>query len=208
MFETRTKYDIIVAVDGSAESDAAISWAAREASMRHESITLVHAVQPVALNWPVGPERTAVADWQENNARHVIEQGRNGLSSALDDQRAHDIRTEVLYSHPVDALVDASKDARMIVVGSHGKGVFGRLLLGSVSRGVVEHAHCTVAVIHADAASGSVDRKAPVLLGVDGSPASEAATAWAFDEASRRNVGLIALHAGGRSMNELFPGPG
>ena len=60
---------------------------------------------------------------------------------------------------------------------------------------MVEHAHCPVAVIHTDKASAPVDPKAPVLLGVDGSPASEAATEWAFDEASRRGVELIALHA-------------
>ena len=62
MFETPTKYGIIVAVDGSAESDAAISWAAREASMRHEHVTLMHVVQPVALSWPVSPEQTTVAE--------------------------------------------------------------------------------------------------------------------------------------------------
>ena len=195
MSETLTKYGIIIAVDGSAESDAAISWAAREASMRHEHVTLIHVVQPVAVSWPVSPEQTAVAEWQDENARHVIDQARKELSSALDQPRPPDIRTEVLYSHPVDALVDASKKARMIVVGSHGTGVFGRLLLGSVSRGVVEHAHCPVAVIHADKASTPVGAKAPVLLGVDGSHAAEAAAAWAFDEAWRRGVALIALHA-------------
>jgi hypothetical protein len=83
----------------------------------------------------------------------------------------------VLYSHPVDALVDASTEARMIVVGSHGRGALGRLLLGSVSRGAFDHAHCPVAAIHADQASTPVDVKAPVLPGVDGSPASEAAIA-------------------------------
>ena len=66
--------------------------------------------------------------------------------------------------------------------------------MGSVSSGVVHHAYCPVAVVHADEGS-PVDSKAPILLGVDGSPASEAATAWAFDEASRRGVPLIALHA-------------
>ncbi len=191
MSETSTKYGIIIAVDGSAESDAAIAWARREASLRSEHITLMHVVQPVALSWPVSPERTTVAEWQEENARHVIEHARAGLSAALDEQLPPDCRTEVRHAHPVDGLVDASKDARMIVVGSHGRGAPGRLLLGSVSRGVVEHAHCPVAVIHAE----PVDVKAPVLLGVDGSPASEAATAWAFDEASRRGVELIALHA-------------
>jgi nucleotide-binding universal stress UspA family protein len=195
MSETLTKYGILVGVDGSSESSAAVTWAAREASLRHEHVTLMHVVQPVAVSWPVSPEQTTVAEWQDDNARHVIDQAREELSSALNEPRPPDIRTEVLYSHPVDALVDASTEARMIVVGSHGRGVFGRLLLGSVSRGVVEHAHCPAAVIHADEASAAVDVKAPVLLGVDGSPASEAATAWAFDEASRRAVGLIALHA-------------
>jgi nucleotide-binding universal stress UspA family protein len=195
MFEIPTKYGVVVAVDGSAESDAAISWAAPEASMRHEHITLMHVVQPVAVSWPVGPERGSAEQWQEDNARHVIDHARDGLCAAVDQQHLPDFQTEVLYAHPVDGLVDASKDARMIVVGSHGKGALSRLLLGSVSRGVVEHAHCPVAVIHAEQACAPVDVNAPVLLGVDGSPASEAATAWAFDEASRRGVDLIALHA-------------
>jgi len=195
MSETLTKYGILVGVDGSPESDAAVSWAAREASLRHESITLMHVVQPVVVSWPVSPEQTTVAQWQNDNARHAIDQARKGLAAALDQPQSPDVRTEVLYSHPVDALVDASNQARMIVMGSRGMGALGRLLLGSVSRGVVEHAHCPVAVIHTDEASLPVDPEAPIVLGVDGSPASEAATAWAFDEASRRGVALIALHA-------------
>ena len=195
MSDPRTKYGILVGVDGSAESDAAICWAAHEASLRREHVTLMHVVQPVAVSWPVSPDRAAVAEWQEENARNVIDRGREVLSGASDHHRPPDVGTEVLYSHPVDALVDASTEARMIVVGSHGKGALERLLLGSVSRGLVEQAHCPVAVIHADEASAPLDLKAPVLLGVDGSPASEAATAWAFDEASRRGVALVALHA-------------
>jgi nucleotide-binding universal stress UspA family protein len=93
----------------------------------------------------------------------------------------------------VPALIDASKDAWMIVAGSQGLGALGRLLLGSVTTGLVHHAHCPVAVIHSDE-SAAADANAPVLLGIDGSPASEAATALAFDEASRRGVGLMALH--------------
>ncbi len=195
MTETPTKYGILVGVDGSAESDAAVSWAAREAFLRHEPVTLMHVVQPVVVSWPVSADQTTVAEWQDDNAQHVIDQARNGLSSVLGHAGPLDLRTEVLYAHPVDALVDASTQARMIAVGSHGRGALGRLLLGSVSRGVVEHAHCPVAVIHADQASPPVHPSAPVLLGVDGSPASEAATAWAFDEASRRGVALVALHA-------------
>ena len=82
----------------------------------------------------------------------------------------------------------------MVVVGSRGMGALGRVVLGSVSSGLVHHAHCPVAVVHADEAQAP-DRTSPVLLGIDGSPASEAATALAFDEASRRGVDLVALHA-------------
>ena len=91
------------------------------------------------------------------------------------------------------ALVDISKDAEMIVVGCRGLGGVQGLLLGSVSTGLVHHSHCPVAVIHGeDLVMNSAD--APVVVGIDGSPASELATAIAFDEASRRGVGLVALH--------------
>ena len=81
----------------------------------------------------------------------------------------------------------------MIVAGSQGLGAMGRLLLGSVTTGLMHYARCPVAVIHSDAAAVP-DADAPVLLGIDGSRASEAAMALAFDEASRRGVGLRALH--------------
>ena len=59
---------------------------------------------------------------------------------------------------------------------------------------MVHHAHCPVAIVHEGEAEAP-DHGSPVLLGIDGSPASEAATALAFDEASRRHVDLVALHA-------------
>ncbi len=195
MFETSTKYGIVVGIDGSPESDAAVHWAAREAVIRDEPITLMHAVQPVVVNWPVSAGQLSVTEWQQENARQVVDQALADTETAMNQPEPQDVRTEVLHAHPVDALVDASNDARMIVVGSHGRGALGRLLMGSVSRGVVENAHCPVVVIHADHGSTATDPYAPILLGIDGSPASEAATAWAFDEASRRGVALSALHA-------------
>lgn len=187
-----TKYGILVGVDGSVESRAAVSWAAREAFMRHQHITLVHVVQPVVTSWSIGAGQATIAEWQEDNARGVIEQAGKDLTAVMD--QSIEVRTEVLHSNVVYGLVEASREARMIVVGSHGPGVLGRLSLGSVSSGVVHHAHCPVAVIHTDEAS-PIDPSAPVLLGIDGSSASEAATAWAFEEASRRRVALVALHA-------------
>jgi nucleotide-binding universal stress UspA family protein len=75
-----------------------------------------------------------------------------------------------------------------------------------VSTGLVHHAHCPVAVIHDDYRLMPHRARAPVLVGIDGSPTSELATAIAFDEASRRQVGLIALHAWSDARVLDFPG--
>ncbi len=184
---------ILVGVDGSAESDAAIRWAAREAVMRHAPMTLVHVVAPVVSRWPMGPMYANITEWQQDNARHVLEQGLKTAYACVADSRLADVHTATLNSSVVSALVHESENQQMVVVGSRGTGALGRMLLGSVSTGLVHHANCPVAVIRPEPAV--VDGNAPVLLGVDGSPASEAATAMAFEEASGRGVGLVALHA-------------
>lgn len=186
------KYGILVGVDGSAESDAAVRWATREAILRDELITLLHVVAPVVASWPMSPMQANITGWQKENARDVIEQARKTLFAEV-GEAPPEVHAEVLYSHVVPTLIDASEQARMVVAGSRGMGAVGRLLMGSVSAGLVHHAHCPVAVIRPEEASAA-NQNAPVLLGIDGSPASEAATAWAFDEASRQGVPLVALH--------------
>jgi nucleotide-binding universal stress UspA family protein len=190
---TVTRFGILVGVDGSAESDAAIRWATHEAVMRRTTMTLMHVIAPLAASWPTGPVYADITEWQRNNARHVLEQALKTLQATVSASQLPDVHTETLNSSVVPTLVRASENKQMIVVGSRGSGALGRLLLGSVSTGLVHHASCPVAVIRPEPESSY--RDAPVLLGIDGSPASEAATALAFDEASRRGVELVALHA-------------
>jgi nucleotide-binding universal stress UspA family protein len=185
-------YGILVGVDGSAESDGAVRWATREAILRDELITLLHVVAPVVASWPMSPMQARITEWQKENAWNVIEHARKTLFAEVGESPP-EVQAEVLYSHVVPTLIDASEQARMVVAGSRGMGAVGHLLMGSVSTGLVHHAHCPVAVIHAEDASAA-NQNAPVLLGIDGSPASEAATAWAFDEASWLGVPLVALH--------------
>ena len=121
------------------------------------------------------------------------------------DGRSH-INSELLVGATVATLIDLSKGAEMIVVGCRGRGALQQRLLGSVSAGLVHHAYCPVAVIHDEDPSMPHPAKAPVLVGIDGSPASELATGIAFDQASRRGVELVALHAWSDAGVYEFPG--
>lgn len=185
---------ILVGVDGSAESDAAIRWGTQEAVMRNAPLTLAHVVAGVATSSHIDAIMAEINAWQQDNAQHVLEQALTTAQACVPGSHPPDIRTEVLGSSVVPTLVHESGNKQMVVVGSRGTGALGRLLLGSVSTGLVHHARCPVAVIR-PTRGGIPDGEAPVLLGIDGSRASEAATAMAFDEAARRGVDLVALHA-------------
>ena len=93
-------------------------------------------------------------------------------------------------------LLDEARHASLLVVGARGIGGFERMLLGSVSTAVAEHASCPVVVVRPHAPRSEAARHAgQVVVGVDGSPASKRAIGFAFEEAARRNVGLVAVHA-------------
>jgi nucleotide-binding universal stress UspA family protein len=187
-----SKYGILAAVDGSAESDAAVRWAATEAKTRRLPLTLMHAIVPVVVTWPIRHLEAGYRRWQEDHAELVIDLATQ-LARAECAGSNLAVQNEIRHDGAAAALIGASRAATMVAVGSRGFGAIGAGLLGSVSRGLLHYARCPVAVVRA--AEDSVNSTRPVLLGIDGSPASEAATALAFDEASRREVDLVALHA-------------
>jgi nucleotide-binding universal stress UspA family protein len=200
------KYGIIAGVDGSPASNAAVCWAARDAVIRHVPLTLVHVVNPGASPWSQAPLLDGFAVWQENEGRRVLADALKIARDTATVKSGIPIESELIFSATVPTLVDLSKEAELMVVGTYGRGALARGLLGSVSSGLVRHAQCPVAVIRDEEPRMPHPAQAPVLVGIDGSPASELATAIAFDEASRRHVGLIALHAW--SDREIFELPG
>jgi nucleotide-binding universal stress UspA family protein len=185
---------VVVGVDGSASSTMAVRWAAREATMRNVPLTLVHVSSPLAV-WPPVPVPAELERRHQEDARQVITEAIKAAEDSVREGNRPHIDSELVCAAPVPTFIDLSKEAQMMVVGCRGRDMLQRTLLGSVSNGLVQHARCPVAVIHDEAPIQLQPSQLPVLVGVDGSPASELATAIAFEEASLRGVELVALHA-------------
>jgi nucleotide-binding universal stress UspA family protein len=185
---------VIVAVDGSPSSLVATDWAARDAALRHVPLTLVHVLtEPMVGMWPEPAMFTDYGAWRAKNGHDILSKARHVADQALRDGHPTDVDVVSFAGSAIPTLLDLSKDAAMMVVGCRGNGALKRRLLGSVSSGLIHHAHCPVAVIHDEDPLMDYPAQAPVLVGIDGSRASELAIAIAFDEACRRGVGLVAV---------------
>lgn len=185
---------VVVGVDGSPGSNGAIQWAARAAELRNVPLTLVHVVAPTAGAWLESSLLPAWVHAQRERGRQVLDDALKVAKETCQRGLTH-IDCEMPSATSVAALVNLSKDADLIVTGCLGTGTLRGRHLGSVSSGISHYAHCPVAIIHDGARPDEDSAQAPVLVGIDGSPESELATAIAFEEASRREVGLVALHA-------------
>jgi nucleotide-binding universal stress UspA family protein len=155
---------IVVGVDGSATSKAAVDWAARDAAIRNVSLTLVHVAGGLGGIWPQTPPPAGFGEWQQRQGNRVIDEAVMIAKEATRGTGPIQIKTEVYYSAVVPTLVDMSKEAQVIVVGCRGQGAF-EALLGSVSSGLIHHAHCPVAVIHDEQPAMPHKAQAPVLVG-------------------------------------------
>ncbi|WP_156689295.1 universal stress protein [Mycobacterium sp. Marseille-P9652] len=202
MSSRKTALGIVVGIDDSPAARVAVQWAALEAELRNVPVTVVHAVSPEVSTWLKSPVPAGVLRWQQDHGRRLVDEAVKLVEEAAQHGGPAAVSTEICTASAASTLIDLSKDAEMIVMGAQGSGRWPGRLLGSVTSGLLRHAHCPVAIIHdQDAAPGR--SQAPVLVGVDGSPASEEATAIAFDEAARRRVGLIALHSWTDLSSEL-----
>jgi nucleotide-binding universal stress UspA family protein len=197
---------IVVGVDESPAAKVAVQWAARDAELRKIPLTLVHAISPEIATWPDVRLPPGLARWQRDRGRRLLDDAFKVVEEASQRGGPAEVHSETLSSSAVPTLVDLSKDAELVVTGCRGSGRWAGRLMGSVSSGLLRYAHCPVVIVHDEDPSISHPSQAPVLVGVDGSPASELATAIAFDEASRRNVGLIALHAWSDADVSKWPG--
>lgn len=135
---------IVVGIDGSGGSKAALEFACRRAELTGEVVVAVHA-------WKV---HNVLVDRQGQLPADIglTTEGRELLlSESVAGVRADHpnvtLRQEAIPVAPGQALVDASATASLIVTGSHGRGAFAEMLLGSVSHEVLCRAHCPVAIV-------------------------------------------------------------
>jgi nucleotide-binding universal stress UspA family protein len=195
---------IIVGVDGSPASRVAVDWAARDAALRGADLKLVHVlVPPAVMAFPEVPMPPGFMEWQDEEGRRLLD---SAVKTVEEAGAEVEVSTDMVSGPAVPVLADLSSSAQMIVVGCRGHGALARGLLGSISTGLAHHAHCPVAIIHDEDPLMPHPSKAPVVVGVDGSPSSENAVAIAFEQASFRGVDLLAVHAWSDTGVFEFPG--
>jgi nucleotide-binding universal stress UspA family protein len=189
--------EIVVGVDDSLASRAAVRWAAAEARRRNIGLVVMHS-----YDWRVIGARSPVgggyADAVRARAEEVVEVA---IAQAREAVPAVTVRGEVVLGAAGPVLVQSSAEAPMVVVGSRGRGGFASLLLGSVSHQVATHAAGPVVVVRGreDIVGG------PVVVGVDGSASGNHALGEAFQEAQARDTSLVAVRV--YSPRRLAPGP-
>jgi nucleotide-binding universal stress UspA family protein len=177
---------VVVGVDESPSSDAALDWAIDEASRRRLPLHLVHAFG-VDYSMVAAPALIPGATSVEDK---VLDAGVARVRSLAPSVQ---VTAEADTGYPAHALVELSETADTVVLGARGRGALRGALLGSVSLQVATHARCPVVVVRELPAPGaSVPR---VVVGIDGSPTSERAIGYAFAQASSRGLGLTVVHA-------------
>lgn len=135
---------IVVGVDGSREATQAVAFAAAEADREGDELTVVYAVRMPDAVTDIGLSPASLAEMIAEEERVVLSETVAGLEQDYPDLKVRQVLdTE---RDPADALIQAASGARMLVVGSRGRGGFKRLLLGSTAHGVLKHLPCPTVI--------------------------------------------------------------
>lgn len=186
---------VVVGTDGSSNALVAVQWAARAAALRGVDLTVAHAspedTAASTWSWPAGRVPEEVRELAERDTAGVL--ARSLAVATENAETTRQINAVLRHDRPVAALAELSRSAQLVAVGCHGLTGRHRRGLGEVSRGIIEHAHCPVAVVREESTHSRPHHR-PVLVGIDGSRACRLAAVIAFDEAAWRGVDLLAMH--------------
>lgn len=178
-------YRIVVGIDGSAASRAALDWAIQHARTRTDTdLALVHAWFATGTS---GMLHIDDLDARRAAGQRILRDAERRARSSGETA----VTVHLEHGAAATAIIDHARDADLIVVGSRSRGALGGLLLGSVSQAVVTRAAAPVAVINrTGAAEGG-----PIVVGVDDSTEARAALRWAAEHARRHAAPLKVVHA-------------
>lgn len=179
---------VVVGVDGSSASLEAVALAAREAVLRARTLHVVHAFIWPLMRVPLGPAPSGPPQGGFRNQAAIL------LNEAVARARVVapdlEITSDIITGGAAPVLLRCAKTAHLVVIGDRGLGGFSGLLLGSVGVKLTAQGDCPVVV-----SRGEIHTAGPVVVGVDGSPANEAAVGFAFDSANRHNATLVVVRA-------------
>jgi nucleotide-binding universal stress UspA family protein len=183
--------NVVIGYDGSADSEAALAWGLAFADRHRTPVRIVQGFDPSQHTLRlVGGNGADAAGQLYAHARQQLIQARD---RSEDDYPHLDISTLLEPAAPEDLLIDESRTAATVVIGSRGQSRLSTLLAGSTALSVAGRAHCTVVAVRS-----RPDAQTPghgVVVGTDGSPVAEAAIAFAFQQAADLAAPLTVVHA-------------
>lgn len=189
--EQSTRGAVLVGVDGSPDSNRALSYARGAADLRGVDLWIVHVVDDAVLAgaWGVVYDPSVLHDAGEA----VVAEARDGVIA--DGMPAERIRTEVVMGNATAVLTKMSREADLLVVGRRSLSGLERIFVGSTSVGVAATAHCPVVMISAASSPDPTGVHSRIGVGVDATANGAAALAAAFAEAHLRQAALEVIHA-------------
>lgn len=183
------KHQITVGYSATPASTEAVHWAANEAEARNTSLRIISCYDIPVTGEPGGTMMTLDV---VNMFIEAASSSLGAITKVVSERHPKlEVDTEVCSGPASHALVAEAGASDLLVVGSSSHEGAAAFWLGNTARWVIRHGTCPVVVVRG-AATGAKPKR--VVVGVDGSPSSDAALRWAADEADRYGVGLLVVH--------------
>ncbi|MBO3753201.1 universal stress protein [Streptosporangiaceae bacterium NEAU-GS5] len=192
---------IVIGYDGSDYSMQALDWAMDEAEHRHAPLLVAHAWQ-----WPYGPGGEGPAhDSLRHAAEHVLF---HGTDCARNCTSGLTVNSDLYEGSAAEQLIELSRTADLVVLGSRGSRALVRTMIGSVADRVVTHAHSPVIVVRGAGSLPHRPDRAPIVAAIDGRDdyLQDRVLAFAYEEASLRGLPLVAARAWRYPVGAWSPG--
>jgi nucleotide-binding universal stress UspA family protein len=190
--ETTSRHPVVVGLDRSPQCWAALEYAAAMAERRGVPLLVLHGYEPsqYTVRSTVGwtPDNDGVL---RNVSERLVADAVDVVSSSHPDL---EVRTRLEPGSATEQLVEESRRATAVVLGSRGTGGFADLVIGSTTLHVTAHAECPVIAVPAPNEDAALPHRG-VVVGVDGSAVSEPSIEFAFEAAADLGEPLTAVHA-------------